>query len=340
MNSYIIRNNSNIYSVYYENNCIHQRLWKGDEWSEAKTIAVNSGKEFSLMRSSSGNPLVVYQDGSGNIMLSGDESPHKIVLRNTSEIKTKLHIDGIINDNTLRLFYNKDYINESYLVEQHRRGDGSWSNPTVLDSYIPSSNMTKLVSMENNYILFYSKKVPEQQIGYREITSYNISEFKILYATGYKISDYSLAVTTDAIHLAAVINTIRSNKLIYVRKDNTGISKSKILYDGIIKGCHISIQNSKIIIVFETSRGNSRIASFDLGQSFKKIESAEQFSFNKSVFADYTKQIADEFVACELLTNPIIPYEVKQCPFIHDNKANEIERLKSEIERLKKVAKV
>lgn len=340
MNSYITRNHDNIYSVYYENNCIHQRLWKGDEWGEPKTIAINSGKEFSLMRSRTGSPLVLYQDNSGNLMLSSNDSPHKMVLRNTSEIKTMLHIDGIVNDNIIRLFYNKDYLKESYLVEQHRREDGSWSNPIVLDSYIPSKNMTKLINVKNNYILFYSKKVPEQQIGYREITSYNISEFKILYATGYKISDYSLAVTSDAIHLTAVINTLRSNKLVYVRKDNTGISKSKILHDGIIKGCHISIQNSKIIIVFETARGNSRIASFDLGQSFKKIEAAEQFSFNKSVFADYTDPVADGFVASELLTNPILPYEVKQCPFIHDNKLNEIEKLKNEIERLKKVAKM
>ena len=340
MGSYIIRNTDSIYSVYHENNCIYQRKRTDTGWSDPKTLAVNTGKSFSLLRSPEGKPIVIYCDKGGNLMLAGDDNPHKMVLRNTSEIKTMLHIDGIMKDNTIRLFYNKDYINESYLTEQHRREDGSWSNPLVLDSYIQDNNMTKIICLNGNYIIFYSKKVPEQQIGYREIGLNYISEFKLLYSTGYKICDYSLAVTEEEIHIAAVINTCRTSKLVYVKKNSGGISKAMILYEGPVKLCHISIQNNKLIIIFSTSRGNQQVTSFDMGASFKRTEPSAQFAFSKSVFAVYTRQIPDTFVATELMTDPVFPFKVKMCPFIPDNDENEVERLKKEIEHLKKVAKI
>lgn len=340
MDSYIVRNSDGIYSVYYENNCIYQKKRTETGWSEPKTIAVNTGKNFSLLRSIEGEPVVIYCDKAGNLMVAGNNNPHKMVLRNTSEIRTMLHIDGIINDNTIRLFYNKDYINESCLTEQHRRGDGSWSNPLILDNYIQDNNLTKLICLNGNYIIFYSKKVPEQQIGYREISLNYISEFKLLYSTGYKISDYSLAVTDDEIHFAAIINTFRTSKLIYAKKNSSGISKARILYEGPVKLCHISIQNNKLIIIFSTSRGNHQVTSFDMGASFKRTEPLSQFPFSKSWFADYTRQIPDNFVASELITDPVFPFKIKMCPFITDDDENEINKLKKEIERLKKVAKI
>lgn len=340
MSSYIIRNNTGIYSVYYENKCIYGRKLLDGDWSEAKTIAVNTKKEFSIMHSTKNcEPTILYQDMSGNVLLTNNDKQHKIVLRNTSETNTLLHINGIVTESGIRLFYNKTDSKENYITEQHLREDGSWSTPIILDSYIASEYMTKLVPINDNYILFYSKKVPEQQIGYREISNTNISEFKMLYATGYNIIDYSLALTSEEIHLTAVISTSRGNKLIYLKKDSSGISKSKTLFSGQVKNCHISIQNSKIIILFSTHIGNSQIASYDMGLTFRRIETSEQFCFNKSIFADYIKQVADNFVATELLTDYNYPYNIRFCPFIPSPKCNEIEQLKKEIARLKKVAK-
>ena len=161
----------------------------------------------------------------------------------------------------------------------------------------------------------------------------------MLYATGYKILDYSLAVTSEEIHIAVVTGTNRNNKLIYIKKDKNGISKAKTIYDGFVKNCHISIINSKIIIIFNTISGNSRIASYDMGNSFRRIEGIEHFTFNKTIFADYTRQIADNFVATELLSDVNFPYDAKYCPFIN-NSDNEVEKLKKEIERLKNIAKI
>lgn len=338
MKSYIVRNNDGIYAIYNEKSTIRIRKRNDNMWSEAKIIAKSTRGSFSLMKCPDGEPVIIYQDSKGNLMLASGNNPHKMVLRNTSEAYFPLHIHGILKENSIQLFYNRDFINESYITEQHRREDGSWSKATPIDKYISESNMSKLVNIEDNYILFYSKNVPEQQIGYREIGKYSIGEFKMLYATGYKILDYSLALTVDEIHLCAVVFTSRSNRLIYIKKDSNGISKVKNLYDGFVKNCHIAIENSKVIITFTTISGNSRITSYDMGNTFRRIESIEQFQFNKTIFTDYTKQVADDFVATELITDVNFPYEVRYCPFIN-NTFNEVEKLKKEVERLKKVAK-
>lgn len=338
MNNYIVKNEKNIYSVYSENNCIYQRELTDTGWKKAEEIAVNTGGEFALMRSEKGAPVILYTDKKGNIMLSSKNFPARMVLRNTSDIRRKFHIEGIIGENTIRLFYSKDYLRESYITEQHRREDGSWSSPAVVDSCTDHKNMTKLICLKGNYILFYSKKVPEQQIGYREIGS-SLSEFKLLYSTGYRISDYSLAVTEEEIHIAAVVNTPVNNKLVYVKKNNSGLSKAKVLHEGHISICCINIHNNKIHILFSTSSGNREVTSSDMGESFKRSMPSYGKPFNKAVFADYTEQVPDIFVASELVTDNIFPYKVKLCPFIGEDENNEIEQLKKEIEYLRKVAK-
>lgn len=338
MNSCIVRNNEGIYALYRDKSTIRIRKREDERWSESKIIAKNTIGNFSLMGCPEGEPVILYQDSKGNLMVAMYDKPHKMVLRNTSESTFPLHIKSILRENTIQLFYNRDYINESYIAEQHRREDGSWSKAVPLDKYISDGSMTRLVSIGDNYILFYSKTVPEQQIGYREIGRYSIGDFKMLYSTGYKISDYSLAITCDEIHLCAVVSTNRGNRLVYLKKDRNGISKSKTLYEGFVKNCYIVIENSKIIIIFSTISGNNRIISYDMGNTFRRIESIEQFQFNKSAFYDYTKQTADGFAATELITDVNFPYEVRYCPFIN-NSFNEVEKLKKEIERLKKVAK-
>ncbi len=338
MESCIIRNNEAIYAIYKEKSTIRIRKRNEDKWNEAIITAKNTIGGFSVMGSPDGEPAILYQDSKGNLMAARGDRPHRMVLRNTSENASPLHIRGILRENTIQLFYNRDYISESYITEQHRREDGSWSKAIPLDKYISNGNLTKLVCMGDNYILFYSKNVPEQQIGYREIGRYSIGEFKMLYSTGYKILDYSIALTCDEIHFCAVVLTNRGNRLIYIKKDGNGISKAKILYEGFAKGCHISIENSKIVIVFSTISGNNRIMSYDMGNTFRRTESIEQFVFNKTLFYDYIKQSSDNFVASELITDVNFPYEVRYCPFIN-NSFNEVEKLKREIERLKRVAK-
>lgn len=334
MESCIIKTDE-IYSIYTQGYTLRLRKYQDNKWSDAQTIAKDIHKGFSIIHCQKGEPVILYRDNDGNIMLAEGTKPHRMVLRNTGENITPLNIEGIIKDNVIQIFYNREYIKENYLTEQHRYADGSWSRPVILDKYTANPNMTKIVAVEDNYILFYSKKVPEQQIGYREISNYSTSDYKMLYATGYKILDYSLAVTADEIHIAIVIATSRNNKLIYLNKTQSGVSKAKTLYEGLIKGCHIAIENSKITITFASLKNNCRITSYDMGNTFNRVESIENFTFNKTTLADYSRQSADRFSACELITDINYPYNVKYCPYFNNDNESEIERLKKEIDRLK-----
>lgn len=338
MESYIIRNNEEIYVIYRDKGTIRIRKRLEDKWGEAKIIANATKGSFSLMSNPEGVPIVIYQDSMGNIMLADRDKPHKMVLRNTNTAPMALHITGIIRNGSIQLFYNRDFIGESYITEQHRREDGSWSKAAAVDKYISDRGLTKLINIGNNYVLFYSKKVPEQQIGYREISRYGTGNFKMLYSTGYKITDYSVAATQDEIHMCAIVATNRYSRLIYTVKNSGGISEAKTLYEGVIKNCYIYIENSKINIIFKNIGGNCKIVSDNMGKTFRRIENIEPFNFNKAPFADYTNQSADTFAASELLTDCALPYEVRHCSFISSS-LNEVERLKKEIERLKRVAK-
>ncbi len=168
METCIIKNND-IYAVYLWHNSIIQRKFVNDKWSEPISIAQTTEKNFSIIHSKNGDPIILYGDKDDNLMLAEGKKPHRMVLRNNDHNPIPFNMEGMIKDNIIRLFYNKEYIKESYLTEQHRYNDGSWSRPVILDKYTSTTNMTKLIAIDNNYILFYSKKVPEQQIGYREI---------------------------------------------------------------------------------------------------------------------------------------------------------------------------
>lgn len=318
MQSYIVKNDEGIYALYANGGHIYQRKRIENGWEAAVTIAESVKGDFSVMRSPKGAPVILYRDGRGNVMVGCENKPHKMVLKNSSENSFPLGIYSILRERGIQLIYSKNYIKDGYLTEQHRREDGSWSKAFVFDKYVSENNMTRLVNIEDNYILFYVKNVPEQQLGYREIGRYGIDNFKMLYATGHKILDYSLAVTAEEIHLCLLVSTGRGgfNKLVYVKKDKNGISKSSVIYEGFIKGCHISIENSKIIIIFSAVRGNNRAVSYDMGNTFKRMESIESFNLGKIPFADYTPPNADGFVASELVWDMDTPFDVKYCPFI------------------------
>lgn len=338
METCIIKN-KDIYAIYLSHNAIIQRKFVNEKWSEPMTIAQTTEKSFSIIHSKNGDPIILYGDKDKNLMLAEGKKPHRMVLRNNDHNPIPINMEGMIKDNIIRLFYNKEYIKESYLTEQHRYDDGSWSRPVILDKYTTTANMTKLVAVNNNYILFYSKKVPEQQIGYREIGTYQTGDYKMLYATGYKILDYSIALTEDEIHLCILIATNRLNKLVYIKKDCNGLSKARTIYEGIIKGCHIAIINSKILITFNTIKGNMKIASYDMGITFNRVERIDNFVFNKVAFIDYNRQSPDVFCATELLNDVCCPYNIRFCPFVSNENQEEIERLKKEIERLKHLRK-
>lgn len=311
MKSCILKNNLGIYHIYSKNKCIFVSTYKNNSFSNSELIAENALNNFSVLKSDINNNIaILYQDFNNNIFLKYNNKEARKVFSSTTSPQS-FHIDGIISNNNLKLIYSKENFNHSYLTEQHLLPSKQWSNPIILDNYLKKNNFTKLLPIKNNYILFYIKKAPEYQIGYREISKENISSFKLIYSSLNEIIDYCVAFTENVIHIVSIIKSNRSYSLVYIKKDSSGISKEKTLYIGYLKLCHISIENSKINIIFSTNNSNKIISSYDMGTSFKKITNLENNILQKNIFIDYSNQTEDKYVLSEILTDNL--YNPKHC---------------------------
>lgn len=317
MISCVIRKAKEVYSVYCEKgNIFLRRLYDG-VWGEAELIACNVRGGFCVVRDPLSVPAVLYQTKRGSIMLSGVNVREHCITDNADNTNKSICIEMIKNSGGIRLIYDREYSSSRCIAEQHRGIDMTWSYPCIIDSH-EGGAMTRLINLEGNNIIFYTKNVPEHQLGYREIYGGGIGSFKMVYATGYRIKDYSLALTADELHICIVITAGRVNRLVYVRKDMRGISKPIVIGEGIIQGCQISLCHSKPTVVFSTPKGNNILSSYDNGYSFKRVSRGELFPFNKIPLIDYTPQYLDGFSATELVNCSHLPYDIKYCPFIRE----------------------
>ena len=123
---------------------------------------------------------------------------------------------------------------------------------------------------KNNKVIFYQKRMPEIQFGYREINE-NISNFKMVYATGYYITDYSYVITEDSIHFVFLLSGIYGSKIVYVRKESNKVSKAKTIVENTLaRDCIIAIIQNKVCIWWRTARKLYSTVSYDMGESFKQ----------------------------------------------------------------------
>ncbi len=317
MISCVIRKTDELYFIYREKGDIYsRRMYKG-VWGREETVACNVRGGFSVVREPFCAPAVIYVSKGGKVMLSGVNMRERCILENAGEMNGSIYAEMMKMGESIRIIYCKEYNSSRIITEQHRNSDRSWSYPCVVD-ICGGNDIPRLISVEENCVLFCIKKVPENQLGYREIHGGGIGSFKMVYATGYGIKDYSLALTKDELHICAVISAGRLNRLVYIRKDRRGISKPLVICEGIINGCQISLCRSKPTVVFSTPKGNNILSSYDNGYSFKRVPGGKIFCFNKIPLIDYTAQYSDGFSASELVSRSDMPYDIEYCPFIRE----------------------
>ncbi len=317
MISCVIRKADGSYLIYREKGDIYSRRLYNGLWGRAESIACNVRGGFSVVRDPFCEPAVIYMNRGGRLMLSGVGIRERCISDNAEDAKGNIYAEMIKTGESVRIIYYRGSAMPCIIAERHRNADKSWSYPCTID-VCEGEGMPRLISVEENCVLFYTKKAPENQLGYREIHGGGIGSFKMVYATGYGIRDYSLALTRDELHICIVISAGRLNRLVYVRRDRRGISKPVVIGEGIIHGCQLSVCRSKPTVVFSTPKGNNILSSYDNGYSFKRVSGGEAFSFNKIPLIDYTLQYADGYSATELVSRSDMPCDIKYCPFIRE----------------------
>lgn len=268
MDSYIIRDRSDsLKAIYYRDGNIYYRERIDDAWAYPEVIGREARADFTI---TAGEELMaVYQTVNGDICVGAKEHNPRVLIKGGKE--RRLTIYCIRRGEYCRLIYNAPGDMSELMTEQHMKQDKSWSSAIAIDSYIPHS--ARLIDMGGgNCIMLYIKKAPEYQLGYREISPSSTGRFKMLYATDRRISDYSAAVTDDAVHIALAISDRRADRVLYIRKDSSGISAPISLWEGRTDFCVTGIIQNKLYVWWKTSVGVFRAVSYNMGAGFKRSE--------------------------------------------------------------------
>ncbi|MGN1317723.1 MAG: hypothetical protein ACI4VF_01815 [Lachnospirales bacterium] len=343
MSCYIIKDREKISAIFFKDCEIYKQEFKGGLWGGQFLICENAREDFSIAYGK--EDIILYQLISGDIAMARKGGTPKIILKNMAHTSPNIVINSIFNNN-LRLIYNiVDKNRERKLVTQTQRHDKEWNKPEIIDSFVPINSIAKIVELnENLHILIYCKKMPEFQFGYREISEFKISEFKMIYATGYNILDYSFCITKDALHFVFIQSTGFMQRLIYVKKDGKGISKPVSVYDGLnIKKCLIGIINNRLCVWWIANRSLSIRTSFNFGESFNKpeiVRGVNTENISKAVFIDKTDKNPDKYIFNEIYVDTDRPINIYFLDDIKEKKINkdrEIEMLREEIEKIKRI---
>lgn len=342
MSCYIIKDTKGITACYYKGCEIYKREFIKGSWSDSILMAENSRENFSVSYGS--EDIVLYQNISGDICMLAKGKQPKVILRNISEQSPNIVIHSILN-RQLRLIYNiVDKNNENKIVTQVQGEDKEWSKAEIIDSFVPFGSTMRLVELgQDMYILIYGKKMPEYQFGYREVSNYKISEFKMIYATGYNVTDFSYCITADALHFVFIQSMGFMQRLVYIKKDGRGTGKPLTLYEGLnIKKCLVGIVANKLCVWWTANRSLSQRISYTFGETFNKPEIVRGINseeLTKAIFVDKTKAEADKYIFNEVYVDKDRPYSTY---FIEDLKESrrenkEVEKLKKELERIRQI---
>lgn len=305
MDSYIIRNETGgCRAIYYRDGNIYFRERTDDTWTFPETIGTEAKPDFTIALSREN--MAVYQSLRGGICIGAPGHKPRTLIK--SGESRRLEIYYINHGGYSRLIYNSPGDISDLITEQHISEDKTWSSGIAIDSYIPSS--ARLIDMGNgNCIMLYIKKVPEYQLGYREISPASTGRFKMLYASGYRISDYSAAVTEEAVHVCLIISGRRANRVLYIRKDSAGISVPLSLWEGPADFCVTGIIQNKLCIWWKTPVGVFKAISYNMGMGFKKAERCNELAdCRKAGFINMTND-PDSMVFSDMIVRRDKVYE-------------------------------
>lgn len=321
----IIKNSNNMELFYYNKDSgkIFKKEYKNNIWGREEAAAENARESFSP--AFGGSDILIYQQLSGDICLAEKNKPHQILLKHKGN-KAPDIIINYIEGGCPKLIYNivetdgSDRLIYQFGISKRDGSSWDWSKPQAIDSFDPL--LAEIVSLgSDKYILIYSKKMPEMQIGYREILRHNIGIFKLIYATGHNIKDISYVITNDVIHFAFLLTLGFSNRIVYVRRDSGGLSRPVTIFEGFnIKKCLVGIIKNKLYIWWISNNFLNYCFSYDLGISFNKIQtdrSINALNIKKAVFRDNTPADENEYVFNQVFIDGENILGIKQ-PFYTD----------------------
>lgn len=344
MSIYILKKSDfEITAVYYSGGNICIRNVDKGLWGRETIVAKGVKREFSIFEQND-EIMILYQHLNGDIFLWGEHKEPVKILESISNTKNDIVINAEIWGSQMEIIYNLPHSKDECIVRQRKRAESNWSSPEKIDDFVPFNNHLFSIHYagKNNKVIFYQKRMPEIQFGYREIGE-NIGGFKLVYATGFYITDYSYVITDECIHFVFLLSGLYGSKIVYVRKEKGGISKAKTIAENTgAKDCITAVIQNKIYIWWKTAKRLYFTLSYDIGESFKSPCIYKGEFENNSVKAVLMEknQTGDKYIANQVYVPSDRPYAMELLPVegIIETKSlqdeNEINRLRQQVREL------
>ncbi len=300
MSDIIIKNKEFTESYYYSKNKIFKKEFINNKCISETIAAENAGKNFSLAFSDSN--ILLYQQLTGDICMAENNNPHRIILKHSGSNPPHIIINYIKENNPMLIYNIVESDATNRLVNQFKI-NYEWSKPQIIDIFQP--DFMRIVRLgADKYIMIYSKKMPEIQFGYREIDRHYIKNFKMVYATGLNVKDFSYVITKEALHFVFLQTKGFMCRIIYVRRDNMGLSRPVTVCErNNIKKCLIGIVKNKVIIWWINNNTLYYTVSYDFGTTFNRIEADRNVNganIKKMIFRDNTPSDENKYIFNEV----------------------------------------
>ncbi|MBR1735500.1 MAG: hypothetical protein IJ736_00590 [Firmicutes bacterium] len=301
---YIIKKKSGVMSIFFENECIRCKKWGNEE----REIICGVSPYFTENIDDKGRLMMFCQNMQGDIILCTENNGQwkaVTILENSRSERQKMLFYCIAGAGNMSLIYNVP--TDNIIMRQNLGKNGVWEAPEKLDDIYDGDNEIFKVQIikGDHLLLFYRKKSPELQAGYKEITKNKSGSFNMIYSTGYNISDSSYITDGENIHFLYIVKSMFFNQVIYRRKDGKGLSASLVLFEGQgVKDCIVQIIVGKLYCCFICSGRILYRVSNDNGNSFEKTARYEKpvsSAVSKAEFICDEKN--DKFICSEVYTN-------------------------------------
>lgn len=279
-NVYIVRlKNQILICIYYiENKGIIKRQHTSNGWSEEEILVGFNITNFTISIDEESKIYIFCQNKNGDLMLIYNKMDGwitKLILKNNSQEVYNIKMTGMFNKQQISLMYNikAEKENEHYIVKQNLREGGTWVQGEKIDKAFDFNNrMYSLQMLQKNHgVIFYHRRVIENEVGFREITFNKFGKWNLILKTGQQILDTSFLTTKEEIHCVYIIKNIRSSQLIYKKKTEAEFSNPLILWDAPrLDNCMIFIIKEVIYVTYINTSNVYIITSEDNGKNFTR----------------------------------------------------------------------
>ncbi len=291
-NNYIVTNKDNeIFSFYYgEERAIYCEKIGVDNYPIKSKVIQDVADCFTVGISPNKDIYIFCQNYSGDIILctlEQNEFKNRVIFVDKGSKTKNILFYPIFFKGNMSLIYNTHLENRNFLAIKTLIGGKNWASAENIDDFYFLQNNIFYLQKESDddIIIAYQKKYQDVQIGFKHIKNGNISDFVTMHKTGYQIVDYSFVYFKGSVHYLYIIKTLFSSQLIYKRKDEDGISKPIILFEGQrIKSCSINIFNNNLYCNFIANSTLYYCKSEDFGKTFLPI-----YKYTKPISQDTIK---------------------------------------------------